>query len=106
MVLNMISTPVMVRLGKVYGNRMVDVRATNEKLRARARRIVQEVTGASEEEAARALGEADGNAKLAIFRLLSGLSIEPAKRALALAEGHLGRALREFRMLSPSAKEE
>ncbi len=96
MILNMISTSVMIRLGKVYGNYMVDVRATNEKLRARAIRIVAEVTGQSPEEAAVALKEADGNAKLAIFLLLSGLPVTAAREKLTAAKGRLGQALKDI----------
>ena len=56
LVLNMLSTLTMVRLGKTYGNLMVDVRVTNEKLRDRATRIVEQVTGAPHDEAARGAG--------------------------------------------------
>ena len=60
LVLNMLSTITMIRLGKTYGNLMVDVRASNEKLRARSRRIVSLATGADDEAVERALTEADG----------------------------------------------
>ena len=96
MILNMISTSVMIKLGKVYGNRMVDVKATNEKLRARAVRIVAEVTGQSAEQSAAALKEADGSAKLAIFLLLSGLPPDAAREKLAAADGHLVQALKDI----------
>ena len=66
LVLNMLTTTTMIKLGKVYSNLMVDVQATNEKLRARALRIVQEATGCTEREAQFALHEANGSAKLAI----------------------------------------
>ncbi len=96
MILNMISTCVMIKLGKVYGNRMVDVKATNEKLRARAVRIVAEVTGRSAEQSAAALKEADGSAKLAIFLLLSGLPTDAARERLAAAGGRLVQALKDI----------
>lgn len=64
MVLNMISTGSMVRMGKAYQNLMVDVRQSNEKLRMRARRIVMEATGCTAERAAQALADADGEAKV------------------------------------------
>jgi len=72
MVLNMLTTGAMIRLGKVYGNLMVDVRATNEKLRDRAKRIVIAATGCDEVTAVETLNKFDGRAKSAIDFLLSG----------------------------------
>ena len=69
MILNMLSTCAMIDMGKVIGNLMADVQATNEKLRARARRIVMTVAGCTQEEAQRALDVANGNAKAAIHLL-------------------------------------
>jgi len=71
MVLNMLTTGAMIRLGKVYGNLMVDVHATNEKLRDRAKRIVIAATGCDEVTAVNALKKFDGRAKLAIDFLLN-----------------------------------
>ena len=71
MVLNMLTTGAMIRLGKVYGNLMVDVHATNEKLRDRAKRIVITATGCDEITAVDALNKFDGRAKLAIDFLLN-----------------------------------
>ena len=71
MVLNMLTTGAMIRLGKVYGNLMVDVRATNEKLRDRAKRIVIAATGCDEVTAVETLNKFDGRAKLAIDFLKS-----------------------------------
>ena len=71
MVLNMLTTGAMVKLGKVYGNLMVDVHATNEKLRDRAKRIVMTATGCDEITAVETLKKFDGRAKLAIDFLLS-----------------------------------
>src|SRR5262245_58245158 len=79
LVLNMLSTIVMVRLGKTFGNLMVDVDATNDKLRARVRRIVGEATGATPEQVDEALAAADGNAKVAIVSLLARLDAETAR---------------------------
>ena len=93
LVLNMISTGTMINSGKVYGNLMVDVQAINEKLKARAINIVAEVTGVSENEAVEALRNADGNAKLAIFLLLTGLSKIEGKRTLKEHGGNLRKAL-------------
>src|SRR3954453_9863790 len=95
LVLNMLSTLTMVRAGRTYGNLMVDVRVTNAKLRDRATRIVEQVTGASHEEAARALAEAGDEAKVAIAMLRLGTSAAEARERLAAAGGHLRRALRE-----------
>lgn len=94
LILNMLSTGAMIRLGKVFGNRMVDLQATNEKLAERARRIVSEVTGCPAEESAHLLAKAGGSAKLAILLGLSKLSPEDARRILQKTGGHLKAALR------------
>ncbi|MGW7611983.1 N-acetylmuramic acid 6-phosphate etherase [Streptomyces sp. NPDC054766] len=93
LVLNMLSTITMIRLGKTYGNLMVDVRASNEKLRARSRRIVALATGASDEEIERALSATDGEVKNAILTILSGVDGPTAARLLEESEGHLRAAL-------------
>jgi N-acetylmuramic acid 6-phosphate etherase len=87
LVLNMISTITMVRLGKTYGNLMVDVQASNEKLRARARRAVAVATAAPEEEVAAAIAAADGDAKVAIVSLLAGVDAHTARSRLSAARG-------------------
>ncbi|MEV6961022.1 N-acetylmuramic acid 6-phosphate etherase [Streptomyces sp. NPDC051207] len=93
LVLNMISTITMIRLGKTYGNLMVDVRASNEKLRARSRRIVALATGASDDEIEAALTATDGEVKDAILTILAGVDAAAAARLLAESDGHLRRAL-------------
>ncbi|MER5433157.1 N-acetylmuramic acid 6-phosphate etherase [Streptomyces sp. NPDC002588] len=93
LVLNMLSTITMVRLGKTYGNLMVDVRASNEKLRARSRRIVSLATGADEEEIEAALAATDGEVKHAILVLLAGVDGLSAARLLEESGGHLRAAL-------------
>lgn len=93
LVLNMLSTITMIRLGKTYGNLMVDVRASNEKLRARSRRIVAQVTGADDDAVERALSAADGEVKNAILVLLAGVDGPTAARLLAASDGHLRAAL-------------
>jgi N-acetylmuramic acid 6-phosphate etherase len=93
MVLNMLSTITMIRLGKTYGNLMVDVRASNHKLRARSRRIVALATGASDEEIERALTESGGEVKNAILILLARVDGPTAARLLAESDGHLRAAL-------------
>ncbi|MFC6285801.1 N-acetylmuramic acid 6-phosphate etherase [Nocardioides sp. GCM10027113] len=89
LVLNMLSTITMIRLGKVHGTLMVDVLATNEKLEARARRIVVEATGASPEEAEQALAASGGHAKTAIAALLLGVPADEAAARLATVGGRL-----------------
>ncbi|MEU0738214.1 N-acetylmuramic acid 6-phosphate etherase [Streptomyces sp. NPDC006134] len=93
LVLNMISTITMIRLGKTYGNLMVDVRASNDKLRARSRRIVALATGAGDEEIERALAAADGEVKHAILILLADVDGPSAARLLEDSGGRLRAAL-------------
>ena len=95
LVLNAISTISMIRLGKTFGNLMVDVAAANEKLRARVQRIVRIATGASPEEVDAALEGADGDAKVAIVTLLAGIDAATARRRLEQADGNVRLALRE-----------
>jgi N-acetylmuramic acid 6-phosphate etherase len=85
LVLNMISTISMIRLGKTFGNLMVDVVATNEKLRARVHRIVRTATGATPDEVDGALAASRGNAKVAIVSLLAGVDADDARARLAAA---------------------
>ncbi|MFD5471039.1 N-acetylmuramic acid 6-phosphate etherase [Streptomyces sp. NPDC127105] len=93
LVLNMLSTITMIRLGKTYGNLMVDVRASNDKLRARSRRIVALATGAPDDDIERALAAADGEVKTAILTLLADLDGPTATRLLEQSDGHLRAAL-------------
>ncbi|OSC73399.1 N-acetylmuramic acid 6-phosphate etherase [Streptomyces sp. 4F] len=93
LVLNMLSTITMIRLGKTYGNLMVDVRASNEKLRARSRRIVALATGAADDEIERALTVTDGEVKHAILTLLADVDGPTAARLLEDSGGHLRAAL-------------
>ncbi|SDR08357.1 N-acetylmuramic acid 6-phosphate etherase [Curtobacterium sp. UNCCL20] len=89
LVLNMLTTLAMVRSNKTYGNRMVDVRATNAKLAARSFSLVQDVTGADDPVVSSALAEADGEVKTAIAVILTGLSAPSARQRLADAGGSL-----------------
>lgn len=89
MVLNMISTASMVGIGKVYENLMVDVQQTNEKLVCRAENIVMEAVNCSREDAKEALREADGDAKLAITRMLVNCNIARARKLLEAANGKI-----------------
>jgi len=93
MVLNMLTTGAMVRMGKTYSNLMVDVRATNEKLGARAQRIVKELTGCSDFEAGDLLERCDGEVKTAIVSYNLGISPDVARTRLRSVSGHLRRAL-------------
>ncbi|WGL16769.1 N-acetylmuramic acid 6-phosphate etherase [Microbulbifer bruguierae] len=93
LVLNMITTASMIRMGKSFYNLMVDVKATNQKLLDRTRRIVVEATGVTYDEADSVLEQCDHNAKLAIMMILSGLEREPAEAALDKARGFLRLAL-------------
>ncbi|MYS20910.1 N-acetylmuramic acid 6-phosphate etherase [Streptomyces sp. DvalAA-14] len=93
LVLNMLSTITMIRLGKTYGNLMVDVRASNEKLRARSRRIVALATGAGDAAIEAALTATDGEVKPAILTLLAHVDAPTAARLLTASDGHLRQAL-------------
>ncbi|WP_436837632.1 N-acetylmuramic acid 6-phosphate etherase [Micromonospora rifamycinica] len=93
LVLNAFSTAVMVRLGRVYSNLMIDMVATNAKLRGRMISILIEATGCGEEVSRRALHEADGDLKTALVSLLSGAGIDAARSALARAAHQVRGAL-------------
>ncbi len=93
LVLNMISTISMIRLGKTYGNLMVGVVATNDKLRSRVRRLVGHATGASDEQVDAALADADGDAKVAIVALTAGVDAATARVRLDEAGGVVRKAL-------------
>lgn len=93
LVLNMLTTTVMIRLGKTFGNLMVDVQPTNEKLRRRAARIVATATGMTVEEAQEVLESANYEAKTAIVMALAQVDAGEARRRLAASAGHVRRAL-------------
>jgi N-acetylmuramic acid 6-phosphate etherase len=95
LLLNTISTVTMVRLGKTYGNLMVDLVASNAKLRKRARSAVVIATGADEADVDAALAASDGDAKVAIVSLLSGLDAPTARARLDAADGVVRRALEQ-----------
>ncbi|PAE25664.1 MULTISPECIES: N-acetylmuramic acid 6-phosphate etherase [Bacillaceae] len=92
LVLNMLTTASMIKLGKVYGNLMVDVQMTNEKLFKRAENIVKMATGASDEEAREALKEQNYHTKAAILQILTGLKGEAAAELLKKHNGYLREA--------------
>lgn len=91
-VLNLFSTLVMVRLGRVYRGRMIAMRATNRKLRQRGIAMVEQLAGCGPDEAARATAEADGDIKIAVL-IAAGATREQAERLLAQGHGHLRRAV-------------
>ncbi|MBQ1508863.1 MAG: N-acetylmuramic acid 6-phosphate etherase [Erysipelotrichaceae bacterium] len=93
-VLNMISTATMIKAGKVYGNLMVDVKATNEKLVERCRNIVMEVTGCNHARADEVLKETENQCKPAIVMILLGVSRKEAEERLKKADGNLREALK------------
>ncbi|MBR2788215.1 MAG: N-acetylmuramic acid 6-phosphate etherase [Erysipelotrichaceae bacterium] len=92
-ILNMISTVTMVKSNKVFGNLMVDVRATNEKLVERCHRIVMEATGCDHDTAHKALSETNNSCKDAIVMVLLNVSAEEARRKLEAAEENVRTAL-------------
>lgn len=93
LVLNMLSTASMIRIGKTYQNLMVDVRTSNEKLLARAVRIVMQATDCPEQVAEAALERTGNDVKLAILTILTGKEVEDARASMAGAGGFLRRAL-------------
>ena len=97
MVLNMLSTCAMVKLGKVYGNLMVDLRASNHKLVDRAQRLIIHATGVDRDRAKALLEEAGGHVKLAILMEKSGLEAAKAKALLDRHGGHLAQAIENAR---------
>ena len=93
MVLNMLTTGAMVLMGKTYGNLMVDLRATNQKLTARTRRIVSELTDLDADASQMLLDRCGGELKTAIVAQSCGISPQDARDRIAAADGHLRRAL-------------
>lgn len=93
LVLNMITTAAMIRLGKVYENMMIDLQLTNEKLKERAKRIVMTITGVSYDEAASTLKKADGHVKTALVMIKAKVDKKEAARRLKEAEGFVRRAI-------------
>lgn len=96
LVLNMITTAVMIKLGKVYGNLMVDLQPTNLKLIDRMKRIVSYATGISKEETEKYLKESGLNAKAAIVMIKTGCDMEKALRLLENSDGIVSKAIELF----------
>ncbi|RKY99272.1 MAG: N-acetylmuramic acid 6-phosphate etherase, partial [Candidatus Hydrothermota bacterium] len=97
LVLNMISTTAMIRLGKVYENMMVDLWATSKKLVERSKRVIMIATGVDYETAAKYLELAKGSVKIAIVMILSGADYDEAKRQLDEADGFVRFAIEKIR---------
>lgn len=93
LVLNMITTASMIRIGKVYENMMIDLQMTNLKLVERSKRIVMTITGVSYEEAEKYLKEARGHVKTALVMIRANVTYDEAKRRLELSEGFVRKAI-------------
>ena len=93
LVINSFSTALMIRLGKTYSNLMVDVATKNSKLRGRVLSILEEATGASEQECSLAIKAADGDTKTALVALLAGVDAGIAGAALSNADGQVKAAV-------------
>ena len=93
MVLNMLSTGAMIRIGKTYGNLMVDLKATNSKLVIRARRIVARLTGRDESAAAELIDQAGGEVKTAIVMHHRNVTADEARQLLLASGGHLRKVI-------------
>lgn len=104
MVLNMLSTTAMVRLGKVYSNLMVDMSPSNKKLAARAQRMVAQATGLDSGASGRLLDEAGGSAKVAIVMALAAVGREEAERLLERADGFVRPAIEAKAGSSPKSE--
>ena len=94
LILNMLTTASMIRIGKVYRNLMVDLRPVNHKLVLRSVRLIREITGCGEDEARKALEESGRQPKLAIVMVLLGVGPERASVLLKEADGHIARLVR------------
>jgi len=93
LVLNMLTTTAMIRLGKVYGNLMVDLQMTSKKLEERSKRILMLATGVDYEEAGSALKSAGGHVKTALVMILAGVDSRTAQKRLQQADGFVRKAI-------------
>ena len=103
LVLNMLTTTAMIRLGKVYENMMIDLQMTNQKLVERSKRIIMTVTGVSYEEAAEYLKEAEGHVKTALVMIKAKVDVKEAKSRLLKADGFVRKAV-ESKVKSQKSK--
>lgn len=93
LVLNMLTTTAMIRMGKVYENMMIDLQMTNKKLVERSKRIVMTITCVSYEEAAKYLQQAEGHVKTALVMIKANVNVDEAKRRLLRADGFVRKAI-------------
>jgi N-acetylmuramic acid 6-phosphate etherase len=93
MILNMLTTGAMIRLGKSYGNIMVDLQLTNAKLQERARKIIMEIANINYDEASELLKASGGHVKTALIMSLTDIPFEKAKQLLEKADGYIKKAL-------------
>jgi N-acetylmuramic acid 6-phosphate etherase len=93
LVLNMLTTTAMIRLGKVYENMMVDLQMTNKKLVERSKRIVMTVTKVDYDTATKYLKDADGHVKTAIVMIKAGCNADEARKRIELADGFVRKAI-------------
>jgi N-acetylmuramic acid 6-phosphate etherase len=93
LVLNMLTTTAMIRMGKVYENMMIDLQMTNKKLVERSKRIVMTITGISYDEATKYLKQANGHVKTALVMIKAGVSANDARERLIKADGFVRRAI-------------
>ncbi len=103
LVLNMLTTSAMIRLGKVYENMMIDLQMTNQKLVERSKRIIMTITGVSYEEAAEYLKEAEGHVKTALVMIKAKVGVNEAKERLVKADGFVRKAV-ELKVKSQKSK--
>ena len=101
MVLNMLSTAAMIRIGKTYENLMVDVSVSNQKLATRAVGIICEATGATSQEAKALLDESGNEVKVAIIMKLTGMSRAQSRACLNHADGYLRQAIKRSQNENP-----
>jgi N-acetylmuramic acid 6-phosphate etherase len=103
LVLNMLSTATMIRLGRVYDNWMIGVALTNQKLKARGLRILMEASGAGVAESTRALRQSGHNLGAALIMLKTGASAQEARRLLRDTQGHVHSAINHTKRIANSA---
>lgn len=93
LVLNMLTTTAMIRMGKVYENMMIDLQMTNKKLVERSKRIVMTITGVGYEEASKFLEQAGGHVKTALVMIKANVDVDEAKKRLMVADGFVRKAI-------------
>lgn len=96
LVLNMITTASMIRIGKVYGNLMVDLMPVNRKLIARSKRLIRQATGCSKDEAEAAFLASGGKPKIAILMTILGIGADQAAELIERGDGQLSEAIRIY----------